>query len=183
MISLEYSFIHVESYSIYMYLLDIYIYICICILYIYTYIIGLISISCHIRWFCCRIHGRIHGRFSGDGLYGFGKAAADGLLGSEGAEYRPLAIEALLRVRPWDLRGLSRALEWEDGRAMEGPLGFHFFESNMQRLYAIVGVVILCYSSIFFLLPLPSLQDVLHGRSEGTVGTQTCIPMMEPQLI
>lgn len=34
-----------------------------------------------------------------DGLYGFGKAAADGLLGSEGAEYRPLAIEALLRVR------------------------------------------------------------------------------------
>lgn len=38
-----------------------------------------------------------HGR--GDGLYGFGKAAADGLLGSEGAEYRPLAIEALLRVR------------------------------------------------------------------------------------
>jgi hypothetical protein len=161
----------------------IYIYMYMYIIYIYTYIIGLISISCHIRWFCCRIHGRIHGRFSGDGLYGFGKAAADGLLGSEGAEYRPLAIEALLRVRPWDLRGLSRALEWEDGRAMEGPLGFHFFESNMQRLYAIVGVVILCYSSIFFLLPLPSLQDVLHGRSEGTVGTQTCRPMMEPQLI
>ena len=46
MISLEYSFIHVESYSIYMYLLDIYIYI---------HIIGLISINCHIRWFCCRI--------------------------------------------------------------------------------------------------------------------------------
>ncbi|CAJ1430776.1 unnamed protein product [Effrenium voratum] len=34
-----------------------------------------------------------------DGLYGLGKAAADGLLGAEGAEYRPLAIEALLRVR------------------------------------------------------------------------------------
>ena len=41
-------------------------------------------------WFCID---------TGDGLYGFGKAAADGLLGSEGAEYRPLAIEALLRVR------------------------------------------------------------------------------------
>lgn len=34
-----------------------------------------------------------------DGLYGFGKGAADSLLGAEGAEYRPLAIEALLRVR------------------------------------------------------------------------------------
>lgn len=34
-----------------------------------------------------------------DGLYGLGKAFADGLLGAEGAEYRPLAIEALLRVR------------------------------------------------------------------------------------
>ncbi|CAE7670437.1 unnamed protein product, partial [Symbiodinium sp. CCMP2456] len=28
-----------------------------------------------------------------DGLYGLGKAFADGLLGAEGAEYRPLAIE------------------------------------------------------------------------------------------
>ncbi|CAE8629802.1 unnamed protein product [Polarella glacialis] len=35
----------------------------------------------------------------GDGLYGFGKGAADGLLGVDGQEYRPLAIEALLRVR------------------------------------------------------------------------------------
>eukprot|EP00931_Biecheleriopsis_adriatica_P024780 TRINITY_DN15351_c1_g1_i1.p1 TRINITY_DN15351_c1_g1~~TRINITY_DN15351_c1_g1_i1.p1 ORF type:complete len:347 (-),score=49.92 TRINITY_DN15351_c1_g1_i1:38-1006(-) len=34
-----------------------------------------------------------------DGIYGFGKAAADAFLGAEGAEYRPLAIEALLRVR------------------------------------------------------------------------------------
>eukprot|EP00440_Ansanella_granifera_P003719 gb/GFBE01004036.1/.p1 GENE.gb/GFBE01004036.1/~~gb/GFBE01004036.1/.p1 ORF type:complete len:329 (+),score=65.89 gb/GFBE01004036.1/:1-987(+) len=34
-----------------------------------------------------------------DGIYGFGKGAADALLGAEGAEYRPLAIEALLRVR------------------------------------------------------------------------------------
>lgn len=34
-----------------------------------------------------------------DGLYGVGKAAADALLGQDGAEYRPLAIEALLRVR------------------------------------------------------------------------------------
>lgn len=34
-----------------------------------------------------------------DGFYGFGKGAADSLLGAEGAEYRPLAIEALLRVR------------------------------------------------------------------------------------
>lgn len=34
-----------------------------------------------------------------DGLYNGGKGIADALLGSEGAEYRPLAIEALLRVR------------------------------------------------------------------------------------
>lgn len=34
-----------------------------------------------------------------DSLYGAGKGLADLLLGSEGQEYRPLAIEALLRVR------------------------------------------------------------------------------------
>mmetsp|Transcript_14489 Transcript_14489/g.31793 ORF Transcript_14489/g.31793 Transcript_14489/m.31793 type:complete len:329 (-) Transcript_14489:79-1065(-) len=34
-----------------------------------------------------------------DGLYNIGKGAADALLGADGAEYRPLAIEALLRVR------------------------------------------------------------------------------------
>lgn len=34
-----------------------------------------------------------------DSLYGLGKSVADGMLGAEGAEYRPLAIEALLRVR------------------------------------------------------------------------------------
>lgn len=34
-----------------------------------------------------------------DGVYGVGKSVADSLLGNEGAEYRPLAIEALLRVR------------------------------------------------------------------------------------
>lgn len=34
-----------------------------------------------------------------DGIYSLGKGVADGLLGGEGAEYRPLAIEALLRVR------------------------------------------------------------------------------------
>jgi len=34
-----------------------------------------------------------------DGLYNVGKSFADALLGAEGQEYRPLAIEALLRVR------------------------------------------------------------------------------------
>jgi len=34
-----------------------------------------------------------------DGLYGFGKGIGDAMLGTEGAEYRPLVIEALLRVR------------------------------------------------------------------------------------
>jgi len=34
-----------------------------------------------------------------DRFYGLGKNFADALLGAEGAEYRPLAIEALLRVR------------------------------------------------------------------------------------
>eukprot|EP00929_Paragymnodinium_shiwhaense_P004659 TRINITY_DN10576_c0_g1_i1.p1 TRINITY_DN10576_c0_g1~~TRINITY_DN10576_c0_g1_i1.p1 ORF type:complete len:309 (-),score=50.82 TRINITY_DN10576_c0_g1_i1:185-1111(-) len=34
-----------------------------------------------------------------DGVYSFGKIAADSLLGADGAEYRPLAIEALLRAR------------------------------------------------------------------------------------
>jgi len=34
-----------------------------------------------------------------DGLYNLGKGLADTLLGAEGMEYRPLAIEALLRVR------------------------------------------------------------------------------------
>merc|ERR1719414_1855635 len=34
-----------------------------------------------------------------DSFYMVGKGVADGLLGSEGQEYRPLAIEALLRVR------------------------------------------------------------------------------------
>merc|ERR550525_1653065 len=34
-----------------------------------------------------------------DGFYNVGKGAADALLGAEGQEYRPLAIEALLRVR------------------------------------------------------------------------------------
>lgn len=62
-------------------------------------------------WFCID---------TGDGLYGFGKAAADGLLGSEGAEYRPLAIEALLRVRrpfgwvPNDEMSLGIVV-WHDG--------------------------------------------------------------------
>mmetsp|Transcript_69062 Transcript_69062/g.180984 ORF Transcript_69062/g.180984 Transcript_69062/m.180984 type:complete len:254 (+) Transcript_69062:3-764(+) len=34
-----------------------------------------------------------------DSVYGLGKGFADTLLGGDGAEYRPLAIEALLRVR------------------------------------------------------------------------------------
>lgn len=34
-----------------------------------------------------------------DGFYGVGKGVADAVLGAEGQEYRPLAIEALLRVR------------------------------------------------------------------------------------
>jgi len=34
-----------------------------------------------------------------DGFYNFGKGLGDSLLGAEGAEYRPLVIEALLRLR------------------------------------------------------------------------------------
>ena len=167
--------------------LCIYIYIIYYLYYIYACIISLISINCHIRWFCCRIMPDPWPVFRWWSLW-IRKGCSRWIAGLGGCWVSALGHRGVVASEAHGTCG-AWAGPW-NGR-MAGPTGLPLLWIE-HAVIATVGVVILCYyicySSIFFPLPLPSwpsLQDVLHGCSEGTVGTQTCshAPRMKPQFL